>query len=222
MPSGSGRRPAARTVLGDGEADRVALAGWFLAGAQYDHQVEVAVLVCFAAGAAAEEDDLLRLEALDDELGDGFDGVPVERVFDDAHWLLDRHLGFGVASGEGVHVGKDKGFGAVVAEGGLVLALDDGEGGEDVGGVVFGGAVAVEVEGVEVGPEMAALLFVWGLIVNPSLGPVRRALGLQLLLEAPFVLWRALQERPSDVLRRVGDRLWHHPHARAATFACCY
>ena len=30
-----------------------------------------------AAGDAAEEDDLLGLEALDDELGDGFDGFAV-------------------------------------------------------------------------------------------------------------------------------------------------
>ena len=39
----------------------------------------------FAAGATAEEDDLLRLEALHDELRDGLDGVSVERVFNDAH-----------------------------------------------------------------------------------------------------------------------------------------
>ena len=62
----------------------------------------------------------------------------------------------GVAGCEGVHVGKDKGFGAVVAELGLVVALDDGEGGEDVGGVVPVEAVEVEVEGVEAGAEVAA------------------------------------------------------------------
>ncbi len=38
-----------------------------------------------AAGDAAEEDDLLGLEALDDELGDGLDGFAVEGVFDDGH-----------------------------------------------------------------------------------------------------------------------------------------
>ena len=130
--------------FGNGAADRVALAGWFLAGAEHHQQVEVAVLVCFAAGAAAEEDDLLGLEALDDELGDGLDGVPVEWVFDDAHGLLYRHSGFGIAGCEGVHVGKDKGFGAVVAEGCFVLALNDGEGGEDVGGVVPVEAVEVK------------------------------------------------------------------------------
>ena len=142
--------------FGNGAADRVALAGWFLAGAEYDHEVEVAVFVFFAAGAAAEEDDLLGLEALDYELGDGLDGVPVERVFDDAHWYLQRHSGWGVAGCEGVHVGKDKSFGAEVAELGLVLALDDGEGGEDVGVGVSGEAVEVEGVGVEAGAEVAA------------------------------------------------------------------
>ena len=48
-------------------------------------QVEIAVFVGFAAGAAAEEDDLLGLKALDDEPGDGLDGFAVEGVFDDAH-----------------------------------------------------------------------------------------------------------------------------------------
>ena len=74
-------------VVGDRRVDGVATAGWFLAGAQDDHQVQVAVVVFFAAGDAAEEDDLLGLEALDDEPGDGFDGFAVERVFDDGHWF---------------------------------------------------------------------------------------------------------------------------------------
>ncbi len=39
------------------------------------------------AGDAAEEDDLLGLETLDDELSDGLDGFAVERVFDDGHWF---------------------------------------------------------------------------------------------------------------------------------------
>ena len=34
---------------------------------------------------------------------------------------------FGVAGGEGVYVGEDEGFGAVVAELSLVMALDDGD-----------------------------------------------------------------------------------------------
>ena len=46
---------------------------------------------------------------------------------------LDNHVGGGVAGGEGVVVGKDNGFGAAVAEGGLVAAADDGEGVGDVG-----------------------------------------------------------------------------------------
>ena len=74
------------------------------AGAEDDHEVEVAVLVFFAAGAAAEEDDLLGLEALDDELGDGFDGFPVEGVFDKGHWSLQRHSRFDVAGCQSVHV----------------------------------------------------------------------------------------------------------------------
>ena len=48
--------------------------------------------------------------------------------------FLNCHVGGGVAGGEGVEVGEDHGFGAVVAEGGFVVAADDGEGVEDVGG----------------------------------------------------------------------------------------
>ena len=69
---------------------------------------------------------MLGLEALDDELGDGFNGFAVEGVFDDAHAYLQRHSGFSVSGGRGVYVGKDKGFGAVAAEGGFVLAPFDG------------------------------------------------------------------------------------------------
>ena len=46
------------------------------------------------------------------------------------------HVGGGVAGGEGVVVGEDLGFGAVRGEGGLVVAEEDGEGVEDVDGVV--------------------------------------------------------------------------------------
>ena len=74
--------------------------------------------------------------------------------------FLNCHVGGGVAGGEGVEVGEDHGFGAVVAEGGFVVAADDGEGVEDVGGVVAGEAVEVEVEGVEAGAQVAALFFV--------------------------------------------------------------
>ena len=38
-------------------------------------------------------------------------------------------------------VGEDHGFGAVVGEGGFVVAADDGEGVEGVGGVLAGEAV---------------------------------------------------------------------------------
>ena len=76
-------------------------------------------------------------------------------------WLfLHSHVGVGIAGGEGVAVGEDHGFGAVVAEGGFVVTADDGEGVEDVGGVVFGEAVEVEVEGVEAGAQVAAFFFV--------------------------------------------------------------
>ena len=47
-----------------------------------------------------------------------------------------------------------------MAEGGFVVAADDGEGVEDVGGVCAGEAVEVEVEGVEAGAQVAALFFV--------------------------------------------------------------
>ena len=49
----------------------------------------------------------------------------------------EGYVGVGVAGGEGVVVGEGHVFGAVGAEGGLVVAADDGEGVEDVGGVVF-------------------------------------------------------------------------------------
>ena len=65
--------------------------------------------------------------------------------------LLNRHHGFGVAGGEGVHVGQDEVAGAVAAESGLVLFAHDGEGVQHVAGVLTGEAVEVEVEGVEAG-----------------------------------------------------------------------
>ena len=55
-------------------------------------------------------------------------------------------------------VGEDHGFGTVVAEGGFVVAADDGEGVEDVVGVCAGEAVGVEVEGVEAGAQVAGFL----------------------------------------------------------------
>ena len=66
------------------------------------------MLILLAAGDAAEEDDLLGLEALDDEVRDGLDGFAVEGVFDDAHRFSIARRGFGVAGRLGVHGGKDK------------------------------------------------------------------------------------------------------------------
>ena len=40
------------------------------------------------------------------------------------------------------------------------MAADDGEGVEDVGGVLAGEAVEVEVEGIEAGAQVAAFFFV--------------------------------------------------------------
>ena len=74
-------------------------------------------------------------------------------------YTLQANDGFSVASGEGVHVGEDEVLGAVGVGGGLVLALDDGEGAEDVGDVVAGDAVEVEVAGIEAGAEVGALAF---------------------------------------------------------------
>ena len=55
--------------------------------------------------------------------------------------------------GEGVVDFEDGALGAVVAVGGEVFAFDDGEGVEDVGGVVAGDAVEVEEGGVEFAAE---------------------------------------------------------------------
>ena len=46
---------------------------------------------------------------------------------------LGRYDDNGIAGGEGVAVGEDHFFGAVVAEGGFVVAANNGEGVEDVG-----------------------------------------------------------------------------------------
>jgi len=73
---------------------------------------------------------------------------------------LHRHLNIRIAGVKSVVVGEDHLFGAVGAEGGFVVLADDGEGVEDVGGVGAGEAVEVEVEGVEAGAQVAALLFV--------------------------------------------------------------
>ena len=48
---------------------------------------------------------------------------------------LQNHHCFSVAGLEGAHVGADEVAGAVLAEGGFVLAADDGEGAQDVVGI---------------------------------------------------------------------------------------
>ena len=73
---------------------------------------------------------------------------------------LQIYVGFGVAGLEGVHVGVDEVAGAVASIRGLVLAADDGEGAQDVAGILSRDAVEVEVEGVQAGAQVAALFFV--------------------------------------------------------------
>ena len=55
-------------------------------------------------------------------------------------------------------VGEDHGFGAVVGEGGFVVAADGGGGVEGVGSVLAGEEVEVEVEGVGAGAQVAGFL----------------------------------------------------------------
>ena len=57
---------------------------------------------------------------------------------------------------QGIHIRQRHIAGAVCSEGGFVFAADDGEGVEDVFGVVPQQAVGVEVEHVEAGTEVAA------------------------------------------------------------------
>ena len=75
-----------------------------------------------------------------------------------SYFVSDSHIRVCVAGGEGVVVGEDHGFGAVVGEGGFVVAAEDGEGVEGVGGVLAGEAVEVEVEGVGAGAQVAGFL----------------------------------------------------------------
>ena len=59
-----------------------------------------------------------------------------------------------------IHIRQRHFAGAVFPAGGFVFAADDGEGVEDIFGVVPRQAVEVEVERVEAGAEVAALPFV--------------------------------------------------------------
>ena len=74
--------------------------------------------------------------------------------------FLHRHHRLRIAGCQGIHVGEDQVAGAVAAEGVFVFAADYGEGSQHVAGVVAAQAVEVEVERVEPGAQVAALLFV--------------------------------------------------------------
>ena len=50
-------------------------------GFEDDEEIDVAVGAGVAAGVAAEEDDLLRVEFLGDQLGNGLNCRPVDRDF---------------------------------------------------------------------------------------------------------------------------------------------
>ena len=58
----------------------------------------------------------------------GAPAIPVRVVDGSGVQDSDRHLNIRVAGGECVVVGEDHLFGEVVAEGGFVVAADDGEG----------------------------------------------------------------------------------------------
>ena len=73
---------------------------------------------------------------------------------------LHRHLNIRIAGVKSIVIGQNHLLRPVGAEGGFVVAADDGEGVEDVGGVIAGEAVEVEVEGVEAGAQVAALFFI--------------------------------------------------------------
>ena len=85
-----------------------------------------------------------------------------------------------IPGGEGAHVGEDEVAGVVAAESGLVFAADDGEGAEDVGGVLAVKAVEVEVEGVEAGAQVAARFLVpaegWAVVAEVA-GEWRQVVG---------------------------------------------
>ena len=73
---------------------------------------------------------------------------------------LRCHLCLNISGFEGAHVGVDEVAGAVAVERGFVLAADDGEGAQDVAGILPRDTVEVEVEGVQAGAQVAALYFI--------------------------------------------------------------
>ena len=68
-------------MLGDGGANGVVPFGPVVEGFEDDEEIDVAVGAGVAAGAAAEEDDLLRVEFLGDQLSNGLNCRPVDRDF---------------------------------------------------------------------------------------------------------------------------------------------
>ena len=64
-----------------GPANGVAPFGPVVEGCGDDEEIDVAVGAGVAAGVAAEEDDLLRVEFLGDQLGNGLNCRPVDRDF---------------------------------------------------------------------------------------------------------------------------------------------
>ena len=62
-------------------ANGVAPFGPVVEGFEDDEEIDVAVGAGVAAGVAAEEDDLLRVEFLGDQLGNGLNCRPVDRDF---------------------------------------------------------------------------------------------------------------------------------------------
>ena len=62
-------------------ADGIVPFGPVVEGFEDDEEIDVAVGAGVAAGVAAEEDDLLRVEFLGDQLGNGLNCRPVDRDF---------------------------------------------------------------------------------------------------------------------------------------------
>ena len=127
---------------------------------------------------------------------------------------LHRHIRFGVPGGEGVHVRQHEVPGAVGAERRLVLPPDDGEGAQDVVRVVVVEAVEVEIQRVEAGAEVAALLLVPGerwAVVPEIAGERRHVVGRVRQPQhvvADEIARRRLAETPVVVLRRDDGELF--------------
>ena len=64
-----------------GSADGIVPFGPVVEGFEDEEEIDVAVGAGVAAGVAAEEDDLLRVEFLGDQLSNGLNCRPVDRYF---------------------------------------------------------------------------------------------------------------------------------------------